>query len=162
MHIHTLEEPVSQTLATAAPPAVAAAPQIKAFSHIDLTVTNVEASVAWYQRVFGLSHVMHETHPGGFAEVLVEPRSHVFIGLSQHRANPGEGFVEHRTGLDHVSFLVPEREELEAWQAHFERLGVSHSPITDVTEPFPYSVLVFRDPDNIQLELIAMGGPVGA
>jgi glyoxylase I family protein len=153
---------MSQVLSTSEPREAATAPQITAFSHIDLTVTDVEASMAWYQKVFGLHHVMHETHPGGFAEVLVEPRSQVFIGLSQHRANPGETFAESRTGLDHVSLLVPERDELEAWQAHFERLGVSHSPITDVTDPFPYSVLVFRDPDNIQLELIAMGGPVGA
>ncbi len=153
---------MSQVLSTSEPREVAAAPQITAFSHIDLTVTNVEASVAWYQKVFGLGHVMHETHAGGFAEVLVEPRSQVFIGLSQHRANPGEAFAERRTGLDHVALLVPERHELEAWRAHFERLGVSHSPITDVTDPFPYSVLVFRDPDNIQLELIAMGRPVGA
>jgi catechol-2,3-dioxygenase len=153
---------VTQTLTPTERPPAAATPQIKAFSHIDLTVTNVEASMGWYQRVFGLSHVMHETHLGGFAEVLVEPRSQVFIGLSQHRANRGESFAEHRTGLDHVSFLVPERAELGAWQAHFERLGVSHSPLVDVTDPFPYSVLVLRDPDNIQLELIAMGGPGGA
>ncbi len=26
--------------------------------------------------------------------------------------------------------------------------------ITERTEPFPYAILVFRDPDNIQLELI--------
>lgn len=32
--------------------------------------------------------------------------------------------------------------------------GVTHSGVNDVTEPIPYSTLVFRDPDNIQLELI--------
>jgi catechol 2,3-dioxygenase-like lactoylglutathione lyase family enzyme len=153
---------MSPTLTPAKQPEATAAPPIAAFSHIDLTVTDVAASVAWYRSVFGLSHVMHETHPGGFAEVLVEPRSQVFIGLSQHRANRGEAFAEHRTGLDHVSFRVPGRDDLVAWQAHLERLGVRHSPITDVADPFPYSVLVFRDLDNIQLELIAMGAPSGA
>ena len=28
----------------------------------------------------------------------------------------------------------------------------------DTTDPMPYSVVVFRDPDNIQLELIYMAG----
>jgi glyoxylase I family protein len=47
---------------------------------------------------------------------------------------------------------VPSRADLETWQAHLQQLGVTHSPIADR----PYgSVLVFRDPDNIQLELFA-------
>ncbi len=33
-------------------------------------------------------------------------------------------------------------------------LGVEHSGIRDLTEPVPFSTLVFRDPDNIQLEFI--------
>lgn len=43
-----------------------------------------------------------------------------------------------------------DRVELEAWVARFDELGVRHSGITDA----PYgSVVVFRDPDNIHLEL---------
>jgi hypothetical protein len=58
--------------------------------------------------------------------------------------------------------LVPTRADLEAWQGHLEANGVirsdaadkplTQSPIAD--EPYG-SVLVFRDPDNIQLELFA-------
>jgi len=63
-----------------------------------------------------------------------------------------ERFAEARTGLDHFGLAVPTRADLEAWQAHLQQLGVQHSPIADR----PYgSVLVFRDPDNIQLELFA-------
>jgi hypothetical protein len=57
---------------------------------------------------------------------------------------------------------VPDRSDLEAWQSHLEANGVvrsdaadkplTQSPIAD--EPYG-SVLVFRDPDNIQLELFA-------
>ena len=35
-----------------------------------------------------------------------------------------------------------------------DELGVAHSGIRDLTEPLPFSTLVFRDPDNIQLEFI--------
>jgi len=55
---------------------------------------------------------------------------------------------------------VPSRADLEAWQEHLEVNGVARvevadkpltqSPIAD--EPYG-CVLVFRDPDNIQLEL---------
>jgi hypothetical protein len=57
---------------------------------------------------------------------------------------------------------VSGRDDLEAWQQHLEANGVvragaadkplTQSPIAD--EPYA-SVLVFRDPDNIQLELFS-------
>ena len=74
----------------------------------------------------------------------------MIIVLHRHDANRRERFAETRTGLDHVGFGVPSRADLEAWQAHLQELGVVQSPIADT----PYgSILVFRDPDNIQLEM---------
>jgi glyoxylase I family protein len=35
---------------------------------------------------------------------------------------------------------------------------VAHSGVTDTDRPVPYSVLVFRDPDNLQLEFIYLAG----
>ncbi len=34
-----------------------------------------------------------------------------------------------------------------------DELGIEHSGVIDTNTPMPYSVVVFRDPDNIQLEL---------
>ena len=48
------------------------------------------------------------------------------------------------------------REELEAWTAWLDELGVEHSGIRTGDEPFPFATVVFRDPDNIQLELFAV------
>jgi glyoxylase I family protein len=45
---------------------------------------------------------------------------------------------------------VPTRAELEAWQARLEERDVVFSPIAGT--PIG-SVIVFRDPDGIQLEL---------
>ena len=84
------------------------------------------------------------------------------IVLHRHDSNNHELFSETATGLDHVGFAVSTRAELEAWQQHLEASGVirvevadrplTQSPIVDA----PYaSVVVFRDPDNIQLELFA-------
>ena len=38
------------------------------------------------------------------------------------------------------------------------RTRLEHSGVPDADQPVPYSVGVFRDPDNIQLELIYMAG----
>jgi catechol 2,3-dioxygenase-like lactoylglutathione lyase family enzyme len=62
-------------------------------------------------------------------------------------------FSEFRIGLDHLSFAVDSRAELQAWAEHLDTHGVEHSPISD----HPYgAVLVFRDPDNIQLEIFLL------
>jgi glyoxylase I family protein len=120
--------------------------------HIALTVTDLEASIDWYARVFGIGYRMEEAHEGGVGKLLADEQMRLIIVLHHHDANPGERFSERRTGLDHVGLSVPSRAELETWQRHLQELGVTQSPITDR----PYgSVLVFRDPDNIQLELFA-------
>jgi glyoxylase I family protein len=131
-------------------------PALGGLHHIGLTVTDLEASEAWYTRVLGLSRAFVEPHNGGtgVAVVLHRPGSPLFLGLDKHEANQRERFEESRTGLDHVAFHVAERSELDAWVEHFDRHGVRHSGIAEFSEPFPFAVLVFRDPDNIQLELI--------
>jgi hypothetical protein len=58
--------------------------------------------------------------------------------------------------LDHAGFNVTGREEMESWVAWLDALGVEHSGIRTGDVPFPYATLVFRDPDNIQLELFAI------
>jgi len=54
---------------------------------------------------------------------------------------------------------VPDRAELERWQHTLRDRRIVHSPIADRSYG---SVLVFRDPDNIQLGLIAPPTPDGA
>jgi catechol 2,3-dioxygenase-like lactoylglutathione lyase family enzyme len=66
----------------------------------------------------------------------------------------GQRFDERRTGLDHISFGVADRASLDVWASGLDELGIEHSSVIDAEKPMPYSVVVFRDPDNIQLELI--------
>ena len=54
-------------------------------------------------------------------------------------------------GFDHLSCTVDSRQQLDAWLDRLDELGVPHSGIT---EEDMWDVLVFRDPDNIQLEFI--------
>jgi catechol 2,3-dioxygenase-like lactoylglutathione lyase family enzyme len=133
--------------------------------HIALTVTDVDASVRWYEEVFGLKFMMDAPHPGGVGKLLADEAFELVIVVHHHDANDGALFAETNTGLDHVGFAVPTRADLEAWQSHLEAKGVvraeaadkpeTQSPIAD--EPYG-SVLVFRDLDNIQLEFFAPPG----
>ena len=73
----------------------------------------------------------------------------MLLGLLTHRTNQGDAFSEYRTGLDHLEFGVASRQELEAWKARLDDLGIKHSPIKERPTSL---ILTFRDPDNIQLE----------
>ncbi|MFW3122431.1 lactoylglutathione lyase-like lyase [Mycolicibacterium mageritense DSM 44476 = CIP 104973] len=127
--------------------------------HLSLTVTDLEASVAWYQRVFRTERLdVKIPHYGreetGYSVLLPEPRSGLIFGLHTNTGNRGEPFDEARTGLDHVSFSVASRDDLVAWTVWLDSLGIDHTGVVDETDPIVYSTVVFRDPDNIQLELI--------
>ena len=131
-------------------------PAITNINHVALTVSDVARSVAWYQEVLGLIRVMEGPHPDGAGSfvLLATADFSAMVGLHAHDANRGERFDEAVTGLDHVSFGVSSHEELEAWEARLSDLGIEHSPVNDQVG---YSVVVFRDPDNIQLEFVSMG-----
>ena len=130
--------------------------------HLALTVTDVDISVPWYEGVFGLRFRTDVPHPGGVGKLLADEARQLMIVLHRHDTNDGKLFGETKTGLDHAGFMVPSRSDLESWQDHLEANGVvradvaykplTQSPVAD--EPYG-SVLVFRDPDNIQLELFA-------
>jgi glyoxylase I family protein len=133
--------------------------------HLALTVTNVDASVAWYEGVFGVRFVMDAPHNGGVGKLLTDDAHQLTIVLHRHDANDGGMFGETTTGLDHAGFFVPSRGDLEAWQGHLETHGVTRADVADkpltqspIADENYGSVLVFRDPDNIQLELFCPPG----
>jgi catechol 2,3-dioxygenase-like lactoylglutathione lyase family enzyme len=130
--------------------------------HIALTVSDLDASVDWYSNVFGVNYLMDAPHTGGLGRILADPTMQLMIALHAHDDSKGEPFHETRTGMDHVGFFLPARADLERWQDHLADHGVVRSPAADqpltqspiADEPYG-SVLVFRDRDNIQLELFA-------
>jgi hypothetical protein len=64
--------------------------------------------------------------------------------------------IETWTGLDHISLQMEGREGLEAQASWLDNIGVAHSGIQSVKEPFVHSTIVFRDIDNNQMEVIAV------
>jgi glyoxylase I family protein len=128
--------------------------------HIAVTVTNLEASTRWYEDVFGISKKLDIPHPGGLGRLLADEAWTLIIVLHEHDTNNGALFAETVAGLDHVGLQVPVRADLEAWQAHLQAKGIEQCAVADkpatqspIADEAYGSVLVFRDPDNIQLEL---------
>jgi catechol 2,3-dioxygenase-like lactoylglutathione lyase family enzyme len=126
---------------------------ITGFHHLALTVRDLEKSVGWYSELLGLNKIRELPDEGRGAKVIcLQPDCKLVIGFTQHRSNPGDGFSEFRTGMDHVAFAVSSQAELEDWQARFQERGIEHSEIKPSALG---SLITFRDPDNIQLEVYA-------
>lgn len=121
-------------------------------SHIDLSVSDVEKSANWYGETLGLKQLGRSDLGNRIMIVLLHEATGLIIGLNQHLEPTAEMFDEHRPGLDHIGFAVTERAELDEWEARLAQLKVEHSPVTDSSSGSG-TALVFRDPDNIQLEL---------
>jgi len=130
---------------------------IKDIHHFGLTVRNAEASAAWYVEVLGFERVGGYEDPSGERRkvFLRHPGLRARLGLVQHRTTPPRPFDETLIGLDHMAFRVASRADLDTWADRLAAAGVPASPIADSLSIDGAFVLVFRDPDNIQLELFA-------
>jgi glyoxylase I family protein len=130
-------------------------PEFTGISHVELTVRDADRSAAWYERVLGMQRLVDDAEhstPGVSARVinLIHPTARLSLGLIQHESGDDTEFSEFRVGLDHLALNVRSREELESWVEQIAGCGAGYSAIRDM----PYeSVLIFRDPDNFQLEL---------
>jgi glyoxylase I family protein len=130
--------------------------------HLRLTVTDINRSREFYTSLLGFD-VAVESPPDGDPNAAAA-RTILFGGCVMIRGNllmglrpvapGGDRFDEDRVGLDHLSFSVASRTELEAAARLFDERGVRHGEITRLPS-FGIDILEFRDPDNIQLELTA-------
>jgi glyoxylase I family protein len=120
--------------------------------HVVLNVRDLDTSVRWYSDVLDFS-LLFPWDTDSFERRILRHPSGVVIGLTKHKhADANEAFSERRTGLDHLAFAVETQAELEAWIARLTDAGVTHSGIK-VTPTTGFTLIAFRDPDNIQLEM---------
>ena len=123
---------------------------ITGIHHIALTVQDADRSSRWYQDLLGMQVLLESDDDDVRLRVLLHPGSGVILGLRQYPSRPDGAFDEHRTGLDHFALAVSSRAELESWEGELVDRGIDFTPATET--PIG-TVLVLRDPDNVQIEL---------
>ena len=131
---------------------------VLAYAHLRITVTDLARSRAFYDEVFGLP-VLYEL-PADADEATRKELWFLFGGVIYQlgdsllglRPVGDDRFSEDRVGLDHVSFAVRSRAELDAAADLLDRRGTDHGGVKDIGAGY---ILEFRDPDNVALELFA-------
>jgi glyoxylase I family protein len=131
-------------------------PRIMGFSHVELTVSDCDRAAVWWHEVLGFT-LVHRTSTDTFEiRSLLHP-SGINVNVMTHAGTAdGGAFDERRVGLDHLAFQVSDRGELQQWIAHLDAMAVPNSGIIDIGYG---PTVVFRDPDNMQLEFFVHPDP---
>ncbi|WP_020500185.1 VOC family protein [Sciscionella marina] len=133
-------------------------------AHIRLTVTDIDRSKAFYDQVFGwpaaIDMSARADEPGVRASreafyggVVYQLPSGTLLGL-RPVAPSGQRFDSEHTGLDHLSFQVASKDELQVTRQRLDQAGVPHGEVTDLAD-VGLAILSFSDPDGVHLELTA-------
>ena len=135
--------------------------------HLRLTVTDLNRSREFYTQVLSFQVAVEAPPPADHPEHglvdealqggIVLINGNMLMGL-RPAAPSGDQFSENRVGLDHLSFSVSSRADLERAVKILDAWDVPHGEIKDLGSAFGLCVLAFRDPDNIQIELTAPRG----
>ena len=132
------------------------------FAHVRLTVTDIARSKAFYDQVFGWPAALDTSddvvdpkengEPANlYGGTIYQTPQGTLFGLRP----VGSGhFDSQRTGLDHVSFAVESRDELERAVKALREAGIEHGDIIDLDDA-GLAILSFQDPDDINIELTA-------
>ena len=120
------------------------------FHHVAVTISDLDASVAWYGEVLGFEELFREEAQDRRASVMTFPDGTFGVGLVEYPTVPFEAFDPRHSGLDHLAFTVTSLEALEDWTAELGRVGVVHSGVIEIPSG---AILNFKDPDGIALAL---------
>ena len=124
------------------------APVVSKFLHTRMRVDDLDKTVAFYEKVFGLEvSRRHESPRGSKLVFLAVPNSDEEIEITYY---PGSGSVQVQEDLMHLAFEV---ESMEAFAQHLQQVGYSFSD--GPTKSSSGSVFAFVDaPEGYEVEVI--------
>jgi glyoxylase I family protein len=128
----------------------------RAIHHIDLTVGDVDRSIAWYLELLG---------PLGFRETMRYPSYrgteevvYFRFGPSWFGLRPADGgeHTYYGVGVEHIAFQVDTPEEVhEAYQRCLAMNAKVHHPPEADNDVKDYLALFVFDPDGIRIEVFS-------
>jgi catechol 2,3-dioxygenase len=132
------------TVSGSADPAAPSLPATLRLGPVHVTVTDLDRSVAWYQRALGLR--VHRHDPTDAA--LGAGGEDVVVLHEQSQARP----AGRHAGLYHYAMLYPTREELARAAL---RLAATGTPIQGASDHGTHEAIYLPDPDGNGIELAA-------
>ncbi len=121
----------------------AALPAALRLGPVELTVSDVDRSVAWYQQALGLRVHRHEPS----VAALGDGHEATVVLVEDPQARPaGRG----TTGLYHYALLYPTRQELARAVA---RLAATRTPVDGASDHGTHEAIYLPDPDGNGIEL---------
>jgi catechol 2,3-dioxygenase-like lactoylglutathione lyase family enzyme len=133
------------TAPTAPPTSSAADSPISGFSHVQLLVSDVQASQAWYATALGLTKFAGSAEAGYVAMSGAGGRLAVVL-------SPRPDGIGAPPGVDHLAFAVADVARLQAWAERLTAAGIQHGGLVESGEG---TSVHLTDPDGLHLELIA-------
>jgi catechol 2,3-dioxygenase-like lactoylglutathione lyase family enzyme len=120
------------------------------FNHIALPVTDIDRSIAFYERWAGMQVVdrLEDPHTGTKAARLNDKHSPFIVSLVQG----GQAVEHHLAGLGHLGVGCADRDEVDRLTSEAEREGCLRRGPIDSGFPLGYWAFLI-DPDGHQLEL---------
>lgn len=123
-------------------------PEMSGIHHIAVTVSDLEVSTRFYERVLGMSPASSLDGPGLKRRLFALPGG-TNLGLTQHSTPPTGPSTPFEPGLDHLGLAVRTIEDLQEWADHLTGLGIDHPGLVEA----PYgTALSFKDPDGTAME----------
>ena len=126
--------------------------QLNGIAHIQLTVTDMERSRAFYAPLLELFEMKTLIDTDTFFYCIGSRTGIAITPIDERHA--GDRFDQRRVGLHHVCLRARERGQIDEIPAFVEKLGAAivHPPREDGFAPGYYPVL-FEAPDGIRIEV---------
>jgi len=121
---------------------------IKGFSHVQLIVSDIDASLQWYSTVLGMQLLDRGSFAGGDFAALRSPTGRFVIGMQTASAANQRGAPM----IEHLSFAVDDKDDLERHRDAIVAEGIAASEM--IEEAASWNIR-FRDPDGLVVELTA-------
>ena len=129
-----------------------APPPLAGLHHIQLPVSDLDASIAWFERVLGARYQPqfdhYDAHAIRFAVILEVPGLEVPLQL-RHSHELAEAIV----GYEPVTFGAADRAHLDDWGSHLDACGVEHSGVRTARTG---ETIDFSSPDGARLRFYTL------